>query len=72
MSATLLEIFWVVDFIACLLGILMNILLLVVIIKSANGKLQKYSYSFLITASFDTMVAVIEILTAHVSLVFGL
>jgi hypothetical protein len=63
----MLEIFWILDFIATFLGILFNLLLLFIIIKTSSKGMKKYSYSFLLNSLFDIMISLIEMLTAHVS-----
>jgi hypothetical protein len=63
------EIFWIFDFFTTFMGLLLNALLIFTIIKTSTSAkmLPKYSYSFLTTSSFDFVVALVEMLTAHVS-----
>jgi hypothetical protein len=63
----MLEIFWILDFIATFLGILFNLLLLFIIIKTSSKGMKKYSYSFLLNSIFDIMIALVEMMTSHVS-----
>ncbi|KAI6185408.1 hypothetical protein M3Y98_00020100 [Aphelenchoides besseyi] len=64
-SVNVIKAFWVIDFAGTVLGVILNILLFVIIFRTSQGKIQQYSYIFLITAAGGVVQSVVEMVTAH-------
>ncbi|KAI6199331.1 hypothetical protein M3Y96_00615500 [Aphelenchoides besseyi] len=53
------------DTIACVLGIVLNLLLMYVIIKTLNRNIRSYGYLVFVGAAFDVFFAIVELITLH-------
>ncbi|KAI6237655.1 Serpentine receptor class delta-1 [Aphelenchoides besseyi] len=53
------------DTIACVLGIVLNLLLMYVIIKTLNRNIRSYGYLVFVGAAFDVLFAIVELITLH-------
>lgn len=59
-----------IDVTGSILSIPLNLLLILTIFKTSEGKLQPYSYMFLAGACFDVFFGFIELATQHVSFTY--
>jgi uncharacterized membrane protein len=61
----MITVYWMIDVSGAFLGLLTNSILIIATLRT-SGKLQSYSYLFLVTAIFDLAFSCVELLTQHV------
>lgn len=64
----MITIYWLIDVSGSIVGVISNFTLIMATIRTSGKQMQSYSYLFLVTAIFDLLFSVVEILTQHVSL----
>lgn len=66
-SEWMIYVYWIVDVSGAFFGLLTNMILIMITIRTSGKQMQSYSYLFLVTAIFDLFFSLVEILTQHVS-----